>query len=198
MSDFSTERDFYQAGFWFDNPVHDDCDNFGSGFYANPLYSFLVTKLSDVPSDGYIVVLGTNRCVSFDILCEFFGYSRCIGYDLHNPTGHPRVIQRDCTTLSEADDIPIAFCHNDIGSFPTTPLLKTHCQRWAARNVVDGGYFLGRNDKNRAGFKAEAYMRGLGFSNQVLTDLTGQYDLSGLDEDCLGSHMLSRRERRES
>src|SRR5882672_1999405 len=121
MSDFRTEQVNYRSEFWFDNPRHDNCANFGAEYFANSLYRGLVTRLDDVPDEGYIVVLGTNRCVSFDLLCDFFGPDRCIGYDLHNPAGHPRVVIRDCSTLSEDDALPIAFCHNDIGSYPHTP-----------------------------------------------------------------------------
>jgi hypothetical protein len=194
MSSSAAERDFYRADYWFDNPEHDDCYNFGPEYYGNAIYSSLVTRLPDVPGDGYIVLLGTNRCVAFEILCEFFGYERCLGFDLHNPSAHPRVIVRDCSTLSPADDIPIAFCHNDIGSYPTTPALKQHCQKWAARNVVPGGYVLGRNDTNRAGFKVESYMESMGFRNQALSELAGRYDLSAVGDDCLRGHILSRRE----
>lgn len=194
MNDFGDERSYYRPEYWFDNPEHDDCSNFGPEYFGNALYSSLITQLQDIPSEGYIVVLGTNRCVSFEILCNHFGYARCIGYDLVNQSDHPCVRTRDCSTLSEADDIPIAFCHNDIGSYPTTPTLKAHCQRWAARNTLNGGYVLSRNNKSRVRFDVEGYMESLGFRNQCLSDLTGQYDLSILDDDCISSHMLSRRE----
>jgi hypothetical protein len=193
MSDFSAEQAHYRFDFWFDNPEHDDCANFGPEYFTNVLYRSLITRLGDVPADGYVVVLGTNRCVSFEILCDFFGAARCLGYDLYNPSGHPRVITKDCSTLSAIDDIPIAFCHNDVGSYPTTPLLKEHCQRWAARNVVAGGYVLGRNNRSRAKFDVEAAMTELGFVSRVLSDLAGEYELSALTPDCLESHMLSRR-----
>lgn len=194
MSDFTAERTRYGFDFWFDNPrEHENCANFGAEYFANLLYSSLITRLGDVPADGYIVVLGTNRCVSFEILCDFFGSARCLGYDLHNPSGHPRVVGKDCSLLSTADDIPIAFCHNDVGSYPATPLLKEHAQRWAGRNVVAGGYVLGRNNNSRARFDVEACMTELGFVNQRLSDLAGQYDLSALTADCLESHMLSKR-----
>ncbi len=193
MSDFITEQEFYRPDFWFDNPEHDDCANFGPDYFANHLYSSLVTQLDDVPADGYVVLLGSNRCIAFELLCDFFGAERCVGYDLHNPSGHPRVITKDCSALTGADDLPIAFCHNDIGSYPTTPLLKAHCQRWAARNVLNGGYLLSRNNRSRAGFDVEAVMSALGFTNRHLQDLTGRFDLTALDPDCLESHMLSRR-----
>jgi hypothetical protein len=193
MSDFSAERAHYGYEVWFDNPEHEDCANFGPDYFANLLYGSLVTRLPDIPADGYIVVLGTNRCVSFEILCEFFGPARCLGYDLHNPAGHPRVIGKDCSTLAASDDIPIAFCHNDVGSYPRTPVLKEHCQRWAARNVVAGGYLLGRNNRSRARFDVEAHLAELGFVSSTLTDLAGSYGLAALAPDCLESHMLSRR-----
>ena len=42
--------------------------------------------------------------------------------------------------LSEKDNIEIAFCHNDLGNYATTPKLKEFAQKWAAKNIVSGGY----------------------------------------------------------
>ena len=150
-------------------------------------------KLEDVPDDGYIVLLGTNRCVSFNLLCEHFGEDRCIGFDIYNPTNHPRVKIKDCTQLSELDDIPIAFCHNDLGSFPTTPKLKIHGQKWAARNIIKGGYFLGRNNLNAAKFKSEEFMNDLGFDNVQFKDIVEKYNMTDFEESCIEGHMISRR-----
>ena len=88
----------------------------------------MIMKLKDIPQTGKIVVLGTHNCHSFDKLCKHFGYDRCIGYDLHNPTNHSNVIIKNCMELSEKDTIEIAFCHNDLGNYATTPLLKKHAQ----------------------------------------------------------------------
>jgi len=188
------EDSYYSKDYWFENPEkHDDVDNYGSDYYVNHIYKDIIFKL-DIPDEGYIVVLGTNRCVSFQLLCDFFGEERCIGYDIHNPTNHPRVIVKDCNILDQADKVPIAFCHNDIGSFPTTPLLKKSVQAWAAPSVVEGGYFLGRNNLNRAKWKAERFMQQEGFVNTKFDHLDRKmFDLSNLDKKSIEGHMISRR-----
>ena len=40
----------------------------------------------------------------------------------------------------------IAFCHNDLGNYATTPKLKEHAQKWAAKNIIKGGYMLSNNN----------------------------------------------------
>ena len=65
-------------------------------------------KLEDIPKEGKILILGTHNCYTFDKLCKHFGYDRCIGYDLHNPDNHPRVIVKNGMDLCEEDNIPIA------------------------------------------------------------------------------------------
>ncbi len=188
------ENNFYSKEYWYDNSEeHSDVDNYGEDYYAYKIYKNIVLKLQDVPDDGYIVLLGTNRCVSFNLLCDHFGEDRCIGFDIHNPTNHPCVKIKDCTQLSEVDDIPIAFCHNDLGSFPTTPKLKIHGQKWAARNIIDGGYFLGRNNLNAAKFKSEEFMQDLGFNNKQFKDMIEEYDMTSFEETCIEGHMISRR-----
>ena len=67
--------------------------------------------------------------------------------------------------------IPIAFCHNDLGSFPTTPQLKIHGQKWAAKNIVHGGIMLSRNNLNSAKFKSEELMIEHGFKNHLFADI---------------------------
>ena len=188
------ENNFYSKEYWYDNSEeHSDVGNYGEDYYAYKIYKNIVLKLQDVPDDGYIVLLGTNRCVSFNLLCDHFGEDRCIGFDIHNPTNHPCVKIKDCTQLSEVDDIPIAFCHNDLGSFPTTPKLKIHGQKWAARNIIDGGYFLGRNNLNAAKFKSEEFMQDLGFNNKQFKDMIEEYDMTSFEETCIEGHMISRR-----
>ena len=64
------EDKFYKKEYWYDNSKqHSDVDNYGEDYYAYKIYKNLVLKLQDVPDDGYIVLLGTNRCVSFNLLC---------------------------------------------------------------------------------------------------------------------------------
>ncbi len=190
------EQKRYSYDFWYNNEDPEFLKSWNSGdenYYVNYFYEDVVANL-DLPKDGYIVVLGTYRCVSFDKLCKIFGPERCIGFDLHNPNNHPRVRIKDCTRLSEADDLPIAFCHNDLGGFWLTPVLKTIGQRWGAKNIVSGGYFLGNNNYNRAKVDVESIMVEAGMENTYLKDLDPKkYDLSRLPQDRLESYMLSRK-----
>ena len=101
----------------------------------------IIFKL-DLPKEGYIVVLGTHNCVALQKLCNFFGKDRVIGYDLHNPKNHPNVIIKDCNKLNDNDNVPIAFFHNNLGSFSTTPKLKLHGYNWALKNITKGGYIF--------------------------------------------------------
>jgi hypothetical protein len=188
------ETQFYGREYWYNNPEeHIEEDNYGEKYYGYQIYENIILKLEDIPSDGFIVLLGTNRCVSFNLLCDHFGADRCIGFDIHNPTNHSRVIIKDCTTLSDDDDIPIAFCHNDLGSFPTTPKLKIHGQEWAARNIMNGGYFLGRNNLNSAKYQSEEAMNELGFENLHFKDLQNDFDMTNFEPSWIEGHMLSRR-----
>jgi len=145
-----------------------------------------------VPEIGKILVLGTHNCISFDKLCNHFSYDRCIGFDLFNPQNHPSVIIKDCDYISDKDDMELAFCHNDIGSFWQTPQLKLHCQNWAAKNIIKGGYFLGNNNYNRPRFKLEKLMDDFGFKNYQLND-TKHIDHTNItiSNDILNGYMLS-------
>ena len=161
---------YYSYDYWFRNREHNNWDQGGEKYYVNYFYEDAIFKL-DIPKDGYIVVLGTHNCVSFDKLCKHFGYERCIGYDLYNPTNHPNVIIKDCLTLNDTDNIPIALCHNDLGNFATTPVLKMHGQKWAIKNIISGGYFLGNNNNNCKKINIEQLMCNNGFKNIQLNEL---------------------------
>ena len=159
---------------WFDTkssellegwPLRDRDEN----YYVNKFYEEIIFDLP-VPEIGKILVLGTHNCISFDKLCKHFGYDRCVGFDLFNPNNHPCVVTRDCDDLTEEDNFEIAFCHNDMGGFWKTPQLKLHCQNWAAKNIIKGGYFLGNNNYNRPRFKLEKIMSDYGFKNYQLND----------------------------
>ena len=198
------EENYYSKDYWFDNPEHDCWDQGGENYYVNRFYEDIVFKLDDIPEEGYIVVLGTHNCVAFDKLCQHFGYERVIGYDLHNPTNHSNVRIKDCNTLGENDNIPIAFLHNDLGSFSTTPKLKFNGYKWAVQNMVEGGYILGNNNLNRAKVNIEEYMTINGFKNTYLQDLDeSKFNLNKLKEKeehngrefcALDGYMLSRKE----
>ena len=162
-------------------------------YYVNEFYEYIICNLN-LPKRGKILVLGTHNCISFDKLCKHFGYERCIGFDLFNPQNHPSVVIKDCEYLNENDDFEIAFCHNDIGSFWKTPKLKLHCQQWAAKNVIKGGYLLGNNNYNRPRIELENMMGNYGFNNYQLTDLSKLgIDNANIDYNILKGYMLSKR-----
>lgn len=191
------EKQYYNENFWFLNTdqhnQNQDVAGYGVDYYAYKIFQNLIIKINDIPKEGNIVVMGTNRCVSFDLLCQHFGYDRCVGFDIANPTNHPRVITQDCSDISKLPDIPIAFVHNDIGSFPLTPELKYNIQLWAARQTIDGGYFLSRNNLNSAKFNLENLMSDNGFYNTQFDCLKGLVDLSMLDNKTIEGHMLSKK-----
>lgn len=179
--------------FWFNNSEFDEHDQFGSEYYVNDFYKNIVYNL-DIPEDGYIVVAGTHRSVSFDLLCERFGKDRCVGFDLYNPNEHPSVKIKDCLELSEEDNIPIAFAHNDVGSLSHTPEVKIHTHKWITSNIVDGGYVMGNNNLNRAKFKFEEYMQENGFENTQFENLdSNKFDLSSFPKERIEGYMLSRK-----
>lgn len=191
------EKKYYDSNFWF-NQINEhnqkqNVDDYGKNYYVYKIYENLIKKITDIPKNGYIVVLGTNKCVSFDLLCQHFGYDRCIGFDLDNPTNHPKVKIMDCSKLSDKDNFPISFVHNDLGSFPLTPKLKLHAQKWAVNNVIDGGYFLSRNNLNSAKFDLESLMSKNNFLNMQFESLSGLLDLSSLDSYTIEGHMLCKK-----
>jgi hypothetical protein len=192
-SDQINETRYYNREFWYDQVErHGGITAYDSNYHAYKLYEQLVTKITDIP-DGYVVVLGTHNCVSFDILCDYFGANRCIGYDIANPSNNPNVKIKNVLDLTMDDKLPIAFVHNDIGNFKHTPMAKFHAQQWAASNVVFGGYFLGRNDLNCAKLPLENLMERHGFINANLSAINGLVDLSKLDPDSIEGHMLSKK-----
>ena len=183
---------------WFDTnssellegwPVEQRDEN----YYVNQFYEQIVFDLP-IPENGKLLILGTHNCVSFDKLCIHFGYDRCIGFDLFNPQNHPSVIIKDCDDLSDKDDMELAFCHNDIGSFWKTPELKLQCQDWAAKNIIQGGYFLGNNNYNRPRIELENRMKKYGYKNYQLLDQS-KFDHSeiSISKEILQGYMLSRR-----
>ena len=86
------EDSYYSKDYWFENPEeHNDVDNYGPVYYVNHIYKDIIFKLQ-IPDEGFIVVLGTNKCVSFELLCDFYGEERCIGYDINNPNRHSKSV----------------------------------------------------------------------------------------------------------
>ena len=151
--------------------------------------------LYEVPDDGYLVIMGSHNCVSLELLANVYGRDRCIGFDLFNPTNNDMVRILDCNKLGDEHNMPIAFCHNDLGSFPTTPQLKIHGQKWAAKNIVPGGIMLSRNNLNSAKFKSEELMSEHGFENHLFTQIRKNHPdaFTGLRERDIEGHMFSIR-----
>ena len=189
-----SENRYYNKDFWFNQiHLHGNVNNYSSEYYVCKIYEDVIFKIKDIPKNGYIVMLGTNNCIAFDMLCNKFGSDRCIGYDIANPKKHPNVIVKNALDLDDLDDLDIAFVHNDIGSFPLTPIAKWSAQCWAAKNVVSNGYFLGRNNFNSAKYPLEQYLTREGFVNTHFLGLSGIIDLSNLDNECIEGHMLSKK-----
>ncbi len=190
---YEEEGDYYSFNYWFNNPEHDNWDQGGEKYYVNTFYENIIMKLNDIPENGKIVILGTHNCYTFDKLCKHFGYDRCIGYDLHNPNNHPNVVIKNCMELCDDDKMEIAFCHNDLGNYATTPTLKEHGQKWAAKHMVKGGYMLSNNNFNRAKVKNIEIMEENGFKVTQLMDLQDKYDLSNLPFERIEGYMLSKK-----
>ena len=187
---------YYSFDYWFNNEEHDSWDQGGEKYYVNTFYENIIMKLNNIPKEGKILILGTHNCYTFDKLCKYFGYDRCIGYDLHNPKNHPNVIIKDCMKLSDEDKMDIAFCHNDLGNYATTPKLKEHAQKWAVKNIVKGGYMLSNNNFNRSKVKNIEIMEENNFTITQLIDLQKKYDLKDLAEKefaRIEGYMLSRK-----
>ena len=187
------EEQNYSFDYWFNNKEHDNWFQGGDDYYVNKFYKNLIMKLNDIPKEGKILILGTHNCVSFDKLCKHFGYDRCIGYDLHNPKNHPNVIIKNCMELDDNDDIKIAFCHNDLGNYSSTPKLKEFAQKWAAKKIIKGGYMLSNNNFNRAKVDNIGIMENNGFEITQLIDLQKKYDLSSLEFERIEGYMLSKK-----
>lgn len=188
------EKKLYSEEFWYQqHHHHGDVYGYDERYYANQLYELVVKKINDIPKEGYIVVLGSNNCVSMQILIDHFGIDRCLGIDIANPRHHPCVKVKNILDFDETDNIPIAFAHNDIGSYPHTPIAKITAQMWAAKNIVDNGYLLSRNSLNSAKFPAEEYMSKMGFLNASLGVLAGFIDIDTLDQSVVEGHMLSKK-----
>ena len=188
------EEKFYDKNFWYNNPIHDEWYQGGEMYYVNTFYEEIVMKLEDIPKEGKIVVLGTHRCHSFDKLCKHFGYDRCIGFDLNNPTNHPSVMVRDCSKLLiDEPKMEIAFCHNDLGNYSLTPKLKEIGQIWASKNIIKGGYMLSNNNFNRAKVKNIEIMKRENFEINQLLDLDKKYNLKDLEFSRKEGYMLCKK-----
>lgn len=186
------EEDYYSYDYWFNNPEHEEWDHGRENYYVHTFYDNIVKSLP-IPETGKILIMGTHNCHSFDKLCKHFGYDRCIGYDLHNPTEHPNVVIQNCLELSDNDKIDIAFCHNDLGNYTTTPKLKEHAQKWAAKNLIKGGYMLSNNNYNRAKVNNIEIMKENNCEIIQLSEVVETYNLSTLPFKRIEGYMISKK-----
>ncbi len=132
--------------------------------YKSLVYFENIIKKLKIPKEGKIVQLGTNYCVSFDRMCMYFGYKRCIGYDLVNPLNHPNVIIKDCAELdlnNKNDNYKISYCDIDVSNLNTSPELRMSAINWASKLIVKGGYILTNNTwafKKHSKFDVESFL----------------------------------------
>ena len=132
--------------------------------YKSFVYFENIIKKIKIPKNGKIVSLGSNFCVTLDKMCNYFGYNRCIGYDLINPLNHPNVIIKDCSKLGKDkknDNYKIAYCDIDLSSLRLNPKLRFNALKWASQKTVKGGYILTNNNwafNRHSNFDVENFM----------------------------------------
>ena len=182
----------YSADYWYNDESHKAWDFGGEKYYVNIFYQEIIMKLN-IPKNGKLLVLGSHNCVSFDKLCKFYGYDRCIGYDIANPKNHTNVIIKNCMELNDNDKIEIAFCHNDLGNYSQTPILKEHGQKWLAKNIIKGGWVLCNNNFNRAKVKNIEIIKKNGFKIYQLLDLVQKFNIKSLSYERLEGYMICQK-----
>ena len=113
--------------------------------YGFKYHSNLITKhivpLLDIPSKGKIIQLGTGLGIAVETLCNIFGPTRVVGYDLFNPLYHPNIKFLN-TMVSVPSDSQIAYIEIDIGSMSDARENRKKLLTWALDNVVVGGHIL--------------------------------------------------------
>ncbi len=95
-----------------------------------------------IPAEGLIVELGTARGRNFSRLCALFGPERCLGFDVVDDLGHPRIRTADVRRLGPADDVPIALGWNDLSDWEMSPASKRAGRAYLLRNIVVGGLYV--------------------------------------------------------
>ena len=95
--------------------------------------------------------------------------------------------------LGDEDNLELAFCHNDLGNYSTTPLLKKHGQEWLAKNIVKGGWVLCNNNYNRAKVDNIKIMQDNGFEIYQLSDVVDLYKLQNLKFERIEGYMLCKK-----
>lgn len=184
--DIVLSEEVYDYKYWFNQTeLHGNVHDYGPNYVHNKIMQQIIFSLS-LPA-GKIIMLGSNKCYGLELLCNQYGHSRVIGYDLYNPTNHKCVVEGNILNLTQP--IESALVINDIGNFKLTPKAKIHAQEWAANNTVINGYVLGNTNNNNAGYNIEEYMSGKGFELIKLTDFVTQQ----IPQWALQSYILYKR-----
>ena len=113
---------------------------FGYKYHSN-LIAKHILPLLDVPESGNIVQIGTALGITVETLCNLYGASRVVGYDLFNPLSHPNIQFLD-TEKSVPPIGNLAYLDIDIGSMSHAKENRKLLLQWAVDNMVDGGYIL--------------------------------------------------------
>ena len=119
----------------------------------------------------------------------FIGDSHKQSKKCHNPEDEFKILK----WLHDNDKIDIAFCHNDLGNYATTPKLKEHAQKWAAKNLIKGGYMLSNNNYNRAKVNNIEIMKENNCEIIQLSEVVEKYNLSKLPFKRIEGYMISKK-----
>lgn len=159
----------YEYDYWFNQTeLHGNVYDYGPDYVHNKIVREIIFNI-DLP-EGKIVMLGSHTGYGLNLLCEQYGAERVIGFDLYNPSNHPRVITGNIFDLSH--NIDCALIINDIGNYKLTPKAKIYAQEWASNNTVSGGYILANTNNNNANYQIQEYMATKHFTMHRLTEYT--------------------------
>lgn len=146
--------------------------------YGYKYHSSLITKhilpLLDIPAEGKIVQIGTGLGLAVETLCNIYGSSRVVGYDLFNPLHHPNIQFLDTTTTIPSVD-NLAYLEIDVGSMSDARLNRKKLLSWALDSVMVGGYILTNK-------KLVVELQEAGVTNFQVIDLS-QFDVPELWEN---------------
>jgi hypothetical protein len=122
-----------------------DEDDPSGGWGMLPRRRDLTFKLldTDIPDEGYIVMLGTGvNHKLFNIWCDIWG-NRVLGVNKMTINGlltHKQIIVKDiCEFVDEYTDINVAVCFNDISSIQSKREMGYY---WALDVLIDNGIYI--------------------------------------------------------
>lgn len=101
----------------------------------------------EMPTAGFMTMLGTHNCEVFETWCNKWGADRCLGFELYNEKHFNNIVVMDVRTLGHWFTTPISLAWNDIGSWIRTPEARTQSYEWVKNNVISGGFSIERSDE---------------------------------------------------